>query len=113
MSEAPPLAPPDFSYTRASDYKSFFSDIHKARIVNGGIAVTFSAMRSQPGGLIPANIIEEQAEVVMSWIQLKIVVQNLGSVLEAIEKEIGVIQTPGFAPNPEANRAVVRSLGLR
>jgi hypothetical protein len=112
----PPVSPTDpsslLSSSRAPDYNIIFSDIHRARLGNGTVSVTFSRTTHPPGLQTLNNIIEEQCDIVMSWTQIKMVAMNLSAIVTAIEEEIGPISIPSaFRISHEANLAVVRSLG--
>jgi len=62
---------------------------------------------------VDTTIITEEVEVVMSWIQLKMIYQIIGAVIDGVEKETGTIPIPSnFKIDPNAYRLVVRGLGL-
>jgi hypothetical protein len=101
------------TFTRASDYKAIFSDFNRLRVGNGSVTITFSKQNHAPSLQAAANIIEEQAEVTMSWIQFKMMVLNFTSVLSAIETEIGPIPIPKVVKiDDERNRKLIRGLGI-
>ncbi len=101
-------------FTRAPDYKVCFSDFHRSRVGNGTFTIVFSRIEAHtPSPQMPANVVEEHVEIIMSWTQLKLVTENLVSAIAAIEAEVGAIPFPrNFQINEEANRAIVRALGL-
>jgi hypothetical protein len=100
-------------FTRAPDYRVIFSDFNRSRVGNGSVTITFSKQTHTPSLQANPNIIEEQAEVTLSWIQFKIMILNFTSILSAIETEIGSIPLPKvFKIDDEKNRQVVRSLGI-
>ena len=101
------------TFSRSSDFKSTFVDIHQIRIGTGTTNITFSKTAHVIGAAMLGSIVEEQCEIVISWAQMKMLFMNLSSIVNAIEEEIGPIPIPiGFQINPDANLAVVRSLGL-
>jgi hypothetical protein len=100
-------------FTRTSDFKSVFSDVNRLRVGNGTVTVTFSKITHSPSVQANPNIIEEQAEVTMSWVQFKMAVLNCVSLLSAIEAEVGSIPLPkSHKINDERNRTAVRALGM-
>jgi hypothetical protein len=111
-------ATPNLSITRSIDYKSIYSNIFKTRIGNGEITIIFSRITHAPS-IAPAegNIVEEQLEIVMAWPQLKMFVLHLTGLVNAVEAELGSIPVPeafrqSLRANPDAQRNVVRTLGL-
>ena len=111
---APAPNPSDIlTFSRASDYRSIFSDLHQMRIGNGNVYITFSKTTRAPSASMLANIVEEQCEIVMTWTQIKMLALNLSAAVSAVEEGIGPISIPtGFQINPAANLAVVKSLGF-
>ena len=100
-------------FSRSPEFRSFFSDVHRVRIGNGTVSITFSATTHEPSLSNVGNIIEEQAELLVSWTQLKIISLNLTALVAAIEEEISHIPIPtSFRINMEANRLTARSLGF-
>ena len=103
---------PDISWSRSDAYRTIFSNFFGTRVGNGEITIVFSKVGQNPG-LGTGNIIEEQAEVVMAWTQLKMFAENLSTTVRAIEKEVGTIPTPNvFATNLEQMRNIIRNLNL-
>jgi hypothetical protein len=101
------------TFSRASDYKSIFSDLHQMRIGNGNVYITFSKTTRAPGASMLANIVEEHCEIVMTWPQIKMLALNLSATVSAVEEGIGPISIPtGFRINPAANLTAVKSLGF-
>jgi hypothetical protein len=108
---APPLAA--LTVTRSNEYRTIYSNFYRTRIGANEITMTFSRISHAPSILAPANIIEEQTEIVMGWPQLKMLAQTLREIVEAFEKEVGTIPLPlVFRPNLEGQRQAVRTLGL-
>jgi hypothetical protein len=102
-----------FTFTRAPDFKKIFSDVVRYRVSNGFITLLFSTTTSTPGVENLSNIVEDHTEIVMTWIQLKIMLANLNSILSAIETEIEPIRLPNtFRINDTHARAIVQGLGL-
>jgi hypothetical protein len=107
----------DISYTRSADYKEVFVNLFKGRIGNGEAAILFSKITHTPSLAATPNVVEEQVEITMTWVQLKILSIYIGDIVQGIEDELGVIPIPatfqqGIRANPQAQRAVVKSLGL-
>jgi hypothetical protein len=101
------------TFTRAPDFKTIFADMVRPRIGNGSITIVFGKLSHRPSLQMEANVIEEHIEIVMTWTQFKMVMQNFSSILSAIETEIGPIPIPEtFRPSDETNRAIVRALGM-
>jgi hypothetical protein len=101
------------TFTRAPDFKTIFSDMVRPTIGNGSINIVFSKLTHEPSMNMQTNIVEEQAQVVMTWTQFKMVMQNFSSILAAIETEVGPIPIPhAFRPSDASNRAIVRALWL-
>jgi hypothetical protein len=100
-----------FTFTRAPDFKAFFCDMARSRLGNGTITLVFGKLAHAPSLEMVANIIEEHAEIAMSWTQLKMLVQNWSAILSAIETHIGPIPIPAsfHLTDPEES---VRGLGL-
>jgi hypothetical protein len=106
-------AAPSLTFTRAPDFKTIFSDIVRPTIGNGSITIVFSKLTHKPSLNVQTNIVEEHVEVVMTWTQFKMVMQNFSSILSAIETEVGPIPMPhAFRASDASNRAIVRALGL-
>jgi hypothetical protein len=94
-----------------------FSNLFKSRVGNGECTIIFSKLTHAPSFAASANIIEEQAEITITWPQLKMFSIQLGTLVSAIEDVVGIIPIPqGFqqavASMPQAQHDVVRSLGL-
>jgi hypothetical protein len=103
----------ELSFSRASDYQSFFSDFHRMRIGNGSINIVFSKTTHSPGVQFTGSVVEEKAEVVMTWTQMKMMFINFSQTIEAIEKELGAIPVPqNFQPDLVLARDIVRGLLL-
>jgi hypothetical protein len=99
--------------TRSGDYKTIYSDVFRTRIGSGDVTLIFSKLTSSPNIAAIADIVEEKAEIVMSWPQLKMFEQVLRAIVDAVEQEIGKIPIPAaFKVDPEANRTVIQNLGL-
>jgi hypothetical protein len=99
--------------TRSPEYRTIYSNVVRPRVGNGDITLIFSRLTHAPHILANAQIVEEQVEVVMSWIHLKMFEQTLRMLVDAIDQEVGDIPLPaGFKLDPEAQHAVVRTLGL-
>jgi hypothetical protein len=101
------------TFTRSPDYKTIYSNLFRTRIGNGDITIVCSRTTHTPSLRAPANVIEEQVEVVMSWPQLKMLEQMLRSLVDTLEQEIGEIQIPkAYNTNPEGQRAAILALGF-
>jgi hypothetical protein len=101
------------TFTRSADYKAIYSNFFRTRVGAGEITVIFSRITHAPSIGVAGNIIEEQAEVTMSWPQLKMLEQVLRGFIDVTEQEVGEISIPtAFKIDLEGQRTVVRSLGL-
>lgn len=101
------------TFVRAPDFKTIFSDLARSRVGNGIVGILFSRVTHPPGAAILTNIVEDQAEIVMTWTQFKMVIQLWSSLLSAIETEIGPIPLPqSFQVSEDNSRAIVRTLGF-
>jgi len=125
-SDAEPTAPPTnaeieaqptaagITFARSADYRTIFSNITRTRIGNGEVTLIFSRVAHAPNN--PAavgSVIEDQVEIVLTWIQLKIFNDQLTAVVMAIDEEVGEIKLPmAIKTYPEVQRTNVRSLGF-
>jgi len=106
------------TFTRSSEFVSVFCDVFRSRIGNGECAITFS--KTGYTTVSPSNatnVIEERAEIILSWQMLKVLVLQMASLVAAIEEEDGPIRIPAsFAATVDARYnnqvAAVRSLEL-
>jgi hypothetical protein len=100
-------------FTRSQEYRAIYCDIYRARLGNGDIGIVFSRTSHEPGLDVGTSVIEEQAEIVISWGLAKVLTSHLVTLVAAVEEEIGGIQTPvGLTFSIERQRETVRSLGL-
>jgi hypothetical protein len=107
------LAAANLVFTRSADYKTIYSSVVRTRIGNGDVSIVFSKTTHAPSAAFNANIIEEQVEVVMSWVQAKMFKEVLVSLLQAVDEEIGEIPIPSaFKIDKAVQRAAVQGLGL-
>src|SRR3954471_182533 len=74
---------------RSPNFHTIVADLFKMRISPGDCTIICG--RSSGVG-----VIEEQAEILMSWGHLKILAMNLMEMVAAIEKEAGPIPIPRF-----------------
>ena len=114
---APPDPPqaglPSFKFERSPEYRTIYSDLHRFRLGNGTANIVFSRTGHNPGVQMDVTAVEEQVEIVVSWMQLKMIAMNLAATIAALEEEIGDIPIPaGFSVNEDVVREVVRSLGI-
>jgi hypothetical protein len=99
--------------TRSADYKAVYSNVYRSRLGAEEITLIFGRLRHAPSIMADVSILEEEAEVIMTWSQLKMLAQTLSSTIDALEQEIGEVKIPkNFKIDMERQRAVVRSLGL-
>jgi hypothetical protein len=107
----------EVSFSRSSDYKSVYSNFFRTRVGNGDVTIIFSKFTHTSGVDVVGDVVEEQIEVVMAWPMLKILADQISSLVDAIELELCIIPTPQNAIVPadiqiEKQQQIVRSLGL-
>lgn len=117
--ESPDLSPEvaaalaAIEFRRSPDYRTIFSDLHRFRLGNGTVNIVFSKTAHVPGIQMNPTVFEEEVEIVVSWMQLKMITMNLAMTIHAIEQELGEISIPeGFGPDFETAIANVRSLNI-
>src|ERR1700730_2429576 len=59
-------------FERSADFKTIYSNFFRTRTGNGDFSLIFSRITHTPGLDIAGNIMEEQAEIIITWQQLKI-----------------------------------------
>lgn len=111
MSDAPNTSP---VVTRSESFRRIHSNLAKYRLGQGEVFITFSVV-TEP--LISGQIgVMEEAEISLTWIQMKILKNNLNSAIKAIEKIHGKIpEAPKIMSDEEfdlQNEAIVMGLGL-
>jgi hypothetical protein len=91
-SATPPVVPQAVA-ARSPLFRAFFSDFMRNRIGPGTFTVIFGAVVDDPGAPF-ANILQEEAQVTMSWAQLKTITTFFSEIVEIIESETGQIALP-------------------
>ena len=117
MSDGTPREEGMPSFERVEDYKSLYSDIVRTRIGNGDLTLIFSKMIHVPGMNVGGSVVQEQAEVTVTWTYMKILASTLNALTQAVESEIGPIPMPATFFEAEATQltrqqGAVRTLGL-
>src|SRR5437763_11458240 len=77
--------------TRSPEYRVVYADLYRPRLGNGDVTFVFSRTTHEPKVSIEANIVEEQVEVVVSWAVAKLLAIHLGTLMAAIEDDLGEI----------------------
>ena len=105
------FVPSQLKFERSPLYRTIYADIVRPRIGNGDITAIFGKGHHEPGFMIDATIVTEEVEVVMSWMQLKMVNMIMGAIIDALEEEIGKIVIPSnFQADPNTYRPIIRGL---
>lgn len=79
---------------RAADYRRFFSNHFFLRFAPGDANITFSQLIDSPGSTAQ-DVIQQQANITMSWIQLKMLGEYISVAVQAMEQEVGPIISIG------------------
>jgi hypothetical protein len=102
----------NLTWTRSALYRLIYCQLFRTRITPGDITLTVSTLTDQRPGQTDLTV-EDQAAIVMSWPEMKMLVQQLSVIVAAIEQDIGPIPIPrGYLPTVEAQLPVIQSLGL-
>jgi hypothetical protein len=111
MPDNPP--PPQFKFVRSPEYRSIYANVIRARIGNGDITAIVYKTTHETGLDISALVATEEAEIIMTWTQAKMIAMVLAGIIEDIETLIGPISLPGgFQIDRETQAAVIRGLGF-
>lgn len=103
----------NFKFTRSPEYRVVYADLYRPRLGNGDVTLVFSRTAHEPAFSTEATVIEEQVEVVVSWGVVKLLTAHLGTLMAAVEDELGEIPVPaGITFDIDRQREAVRSLGL-
>ena len=88
-------AAPQLRSERSSDYRRFSSNHFFLRFAPGEANVTFSQLIDVPGSTLQ-DVIQEQANITMSWPQLKMLGEYISATVQAMEREVGPITSIGL-----------------
>lgn len=80
---------------RSPDYRRFFSNHFFLRFAPGEANITFSQLVDIPGST-SQDVIQEQANITMSWPQLKMLGEYISWTVQAMEHEVGPIASVGL-----------------
>src|SRR4051812_543446 len=92
--QAAPDEPAEPAFTRSPEFISVFCDLFRTRMGTGECAITFSKTGYSPGISNATNVIEERAEVILSWSVFKIFVLQMTSIIAAAEEVFGPVPIP-------------------
>ena len=101
-------------HERHPDYRRFFSNSFLFRFSAGDGNITFSELTEAPGAPLQ-NIIQEQANITMSWSQLKMLGEYITIAVQEMENELGPIINVGL-PKEELQkqaRAIIKGFAIR
>jgi hypothetical protein len=110
-------AVPNINWVRSSEFRTFFSNFFQYRVGSGDVSFVFSTISTDDSaqGL---KVLRQEAEVFMTWPQLKNLVLTMSNVVNMIEAEVGPIPAP--PPNAaelekglESMRGHVRAVNLK
>jgi hypothetical protein len=104
MSNSPsasPPSPPIVRFERAPGFRTLFTNNFRYLPTTGEITITFSHIEGAlpTGG--PATVVDE-AEVVMTYLQLKSFCEHMTAFITAYERDLGQIELPK-ALGPDVN----------
>ena len=88
-------AAPEVQSDRSPDYRRFFSNHFYLRFAPGDANITFAQLIGLPG-FSPQNIIHEQANITLSWPQLKLLGEYISATVRVMEREVGPIPSVGL-----------------
>jgi hypothetical protein len=106
---APTFLPHGMSVARSPYYRTFFSNFFRTRVGAGDFSLLFGSISDTPGA-VAANLLMEEASVIMTWPQLKSLVGFLTNIVNAIEEEAGPIQTGAVLEKEAIRQSVLQSL---
>jgi hypothetical protein len=102
----------NLTWGRSALYRVVYCHLFRTRLTSGDITLTVSTVTDQKPG-DTGLIVEDQAAIVMSWSEMKMLAQHLSVLVAAIEQDIGQIPIPhAFSPTVEGQLPIVRSLGM-
>ena len=103
------------SVERAKDFRRIHANLAKYRITQGELMIMFSSIHTPPS-MESYSLIVEEGEVIITWIQAKVLLDTLSSALKAIEANFGEIPRVQKMMSDEdfdrQNDSYVKNLGL-
>ena len=97
--------PHAFRWERSPNYRTFFSNFFKFRFSAGDASVTFSQFDEDPGSPTQ-NIIQEQVNITLSWVQLKQLGRYIEVAVQEMEGKVGPIANIGLTKEELRDQAI-------
>jgi hypothetical protein len=102
------LTIPESSWGRSQAFRTIFCNFFQYRVGHGEIALMLARITSEP---TPAGLpaVEQEAEILMTWPQMKSLVLTMQAVLQMIESEVGHIPLAGTQVDQESALDSIRT----